>query len=272
MKKIISLVLCGFMCCILLTGCGDKNEEKTVSDDQTDVNKEETVEDQLTLENFRKVMKEHGLTVIDGNCNENSLDCTYTATDTRENRSTTYVFTVYKDEATATRFWKSKLNSLSDSWNIVVKDEENRKLECNYGKSGIRTIISYYGKTTSIEVDNDDSENKDSLNYVKNILAEFGYTESESKVSNDNLSDEIQTKDYTIKYGTYIGTAESGGYTLTSKVIISKENMQLETDTCEYAVKDNIIYCKDADAIQIIVTGDNQFTDASSIYTYTLED
>ena len=48
--------------------------------------------------------------------------------------------------------------------------------------------------------------------------------------------------------------------------------MQLETDTCEYAIKENIIYCKDADAIQIIVTGDNQFTDASSIYTYTLED
>ena len=39
MKKILSLILCGFMCCTLLTGCGGK--ENNESNDPTDVNKEE---------------------------------------------------------------------------------------------------------------------------------------------------------------------------------------------------------------------------------------
>lgn len=301
MKKKILLVVC--CCLIVVTGCGNnkKEEKNKVS---TDINTTDASEDKLTLENFRKVMNEHGLTVIDDkNCDEKSLNCIYMAYDDRENRSTAYMFTVYRDEDIATGFWKEDLNNLRDEYTISVKDEKNRKLEYYYGTYGIRTIIHYYGKTTSIEVDNDDSDDKDSLNYVREVLAEFGYTdnntttntssassnntEKTTNISNVNSNNEvsttdtsnigtnddvIKTKDYTVKYGTYIGTVKSGEYTITEEITISKEKMKLATDTCEYAVKDNIIYCKQADAIQIIVTGNNQLSDSSGYCHYTLKD
>ena len=47
MKKILSLILCGFMCCTLLTGCGNENNEEEpniqeTGSDETISNEEET--------------------------------------------------------------------------------------------------------------------------------------------------------------------------------------------------------------------------------------
>lgn len=189
---------------LLITGCGDNKDSSTNNDgnETKETNEtyevtettEDVVNDKMTLENFKKVMKEHGLSVVAHRNCEESVSCSYMAYDDREGRRTSYLFQIYENEGSATSSWNNLLSSIYehyDSYNFVFKDEENRKLEYSNGTSGIRTNIHYYDKTTSLSVDNDDSDNKDSLNYVKEVLEEFGYTFNIKTDDTSSSDDEI---------------------------------------------------------------------------------
>ncbi len=283
-KKILSILFLGILL-LGITGCGNdvsSNEEKSndsvmPNNDNNDTQKVEN--SKMTLENFRKVMSEQGLSIIEGNCTEKSINCVYTAVDETDDSRTTYTFETYRDEDSATRLWNNQISSIYehyDSYNSVFKDDENKILEYTTGERGI-TIVYYY-KTTSLEVISDEFSDAVSFSKVMKVLEEFDYTlntklDNTNNTNNTSSSDEkIKLKDYTVSYGTYKGTATSGGYTLTETVIISKDKMQIDDwETCEYEVQDNIIHCKQADAIKLKVIGNNKFTNASGIFTFELE-
>lgn len=262
MKKTLKILIYVFIIMGVLTGC-DKNSttdnEKTNNNDSNNnVNNTESIANNLTLENFKKVMKEQGLNVIDGKCDENSINCSYTATDNREQRRTTYIFTTYKDEDAATKFWQLNLNNLTESYTITIKDEEKRQLEYYYGNEGIVTKIYYYGTTTSLSVTNDDSDNKDSLKYVKEVLATLGYdstsniNDSNDKTTETNTSTKNNNSNDNYYVGTYYmklldGTIAKDG---TGTIILNKDKSCAyyygwsDFGCKSYTVKDHLICLK----------------------------
>ncbi len=274
-KKILCILILSFSL-LGITGCGNDEPLKNESTNNDNNDTQKVENSKMTLENFRKVMSEQGLSIIEGNCTEKSINCVYTAAHETDDSRTTYTFETYRDEDHATRLWNNQISSIYehyDSYNSVFKDDENKILEYTTGERGI-TIVYYY-KTTSLKVISDEFSDANSFSKVIKVLEEFGYTLNTKLDNTDNTSssdENIKLKDYTVSYGTYKGTATSGGYTLTETVIISKDKMQIDDwETCEYEIKDNIIHCKQADAIKLKVIGNNKFTDASGAFTFELE-
>ena len=131
-------------------------------------------------------------------------------------------------------------------------------------------VLTGCGNKTS-EIPNNKVQNSVEENNEKNKTIEKE-SNTDSQDTNNAENEKLKVGEYTLEYGKYEGTANSGGYTLTETCELEKDKITLGAESFEYTVKGNEIVAKNADAIRFKITNNNNFTDAQGTYKFTYAD
>lgn len=189
-KKIymIGTVLILVSMLIILTGCGEKSENTNTENTNNEnmqasvnnnkaLNETETATGKLTIENFKKVMSEKGLEVVQNTPEGlNSAVYNYSVNDTMAIR---YEFNDYKTEEIAQNKWNENLKGIEDNYTDrqVIKEEKNgdtHKLE--FTRPDYGTLIEFKEGKNILSVVILESADAEAVARAKDILENLGFT------------------------------------------------------------------------------------------------
>ena len=189
-KKIymIGTVLILVSMLIILTGCGEKSENTNTENINNEniqanvnnnkaLNETETATGKLTIENFKKVMSEKGLEVVQNTPEGlNSAVYNYSVNDTMAIR---YEFNDYKTEEIAQNKWNENLKGIEDNYTDrqVIKEEENgNTYKLEFTRPDYGTLIEFKEGKNTLSVVILESANEEAVARAKDILENLGFT------------------------------------------------------------------------------------------------
>lgn len=173
---------------IILTGCGEKSENTNTENINNEniqanvnnnkaLNETETATGKLTIENFKKVMSEKGLEVVQNTPEGlNSAVYNYSVNDTMAIR---YEFNDYKTEEIAQNKWNENLKGIEDNYTDrqVIKEEENgNTYKLEFTRPDYGTLIEFKEGKNTLRVVILESANEEAVARAKDILENLGFT------------------------------------------------------------------------------------------------
>lgn len=173
---------------IILTGCGEKSENTNTENINNEniqanvnnnkaLNETETATGKLTIENFKKVMSEKGLEVVQNTPEGlNSAVYNYSVNDTMAIR---YEFNDYKTEEIAQNKWNENLKGIEDNYTDrqVIKEEENgNTYKLEFTRPDYGTLIEFKEGKNTLSVVILESANEEAVARAKDILENLGFT------------------------------------------------------------------------------------------------
>lgn len=179
-RKLLMIILCGFMVLGLTTGCEEKKDDKTDTNvnDTNNVNNEtndkEDNSGKLTLENFKQVMQEMNLEVI-SKTPEDIPSANHVYTVDTDNYKTRYVFNNYKDEDIAKTQWNYNIKDFLPDGEVIVKKENDNSNRVEIKTSDGITHIYFRENNNILTVVVLNEAGEDGLERVKNALEKLGF-------------------------------------------------------------------------------------------------
>ena len=173
---------------IILTGCGEKSENTNTENinneniqanvnNNKSLNETETATGKLTIENFKKVMSEKGLEVVQNTPEGlNSAVYNYSVNDTTAIR---YEFEDYKNEEIAQNKWNENLKGIEDNYTDrqVIKEEENgNTYKLEFTRPDYGTLIEFKEGKNILSVVILESADAEAVARAKDILENLGFT------------------------------------------------------------------------------------------------
>lgn len=173
---------------IILTGCGEKSENTNTENINNEniqanvnnnkaLNETETATGKLTIENFKKVMSEKGLEVVQNTPEGlNSAVYNYSVNDTMAIR---YEFNDYKTEEIAQNKWNENLKGIEDNYTDrqVIKEEENgNTYKLEFTRPDYGTLIEFKEGKNILSVVILESADAEAVARAKDILENLGFT------------------------------------------------------------------------------------------------